>query len=183
MSLKNSYERYGSLSIAMHWLMLLLLVAVYACIELREFYPKGSDPRNALKAWHFTLGLTVFFLVWLRVLMKIVQISPSIDPQPANWQMILAKIVHLVLYVFMVSMPILGWLILSGEGKDIPFYGISMPPLMGENKDLAKTIEELHEIGGTLGYFLVGLHAIAALFHHYIVKDNTLSRMLPSRHR
>lgn len=183
MSLKNSYERYGSLSIAMHWLMLLLLVAVYACIELREFYPKGSDPRNALKAWHFTLGLTVFFLVWLRVLLKIVQISPSIDPQPANWQMILAKIVHLVLYVFMVGMPILGWLILSGEGKDIPFYGISMPPLMGEDKDLAKTIKELHEIGGTLGYFLVGLHAVAALFHHYIVKDNTLSRMLPSRHR
>jgi cytochrome b561 len=166
MSLKNSYERYGSLSIAMHWLMLLLLVAVYACIELREFYPKGSDPRNALKAWHFTLGLTVFFLVWLRLLLKIVQISPSIDPQPANWQMILAKIVHLALYVFMVGMPILGWLILSGEGKDIPFYGISMPPLMGEDKDLAKTIKELHEIGGTLGYFLVGLHAVAALFHH-----------------
>lgn len=183
MSLKNSYERYGSLSIAMHWLMLLLLIAVYACIELREFYPKGSDPRNALKAWHFTLGLTVFFLVWLRLLLKIVQITPGIDPQPANWQVVVARIVHLALYAFMVGMPLLGWLILSGEGKDIPFYGISMPPLVGENKGLAEAVEEFHEIGGTLGYFLVGLHAVAALFHHYIVKDNTLSRMLPSRHR
>lgn len=67
MQWKNTTDRYGSLSIAMHWLMLALLVAVYACIELREFYPKGSDPREALKQWHFMLGLAVFVLVWLRL--------------------------------------------------------------------------------------------------------------------
>ena len=67
MGLTNTNDRYGSLSIAMHWLMFLLLIGVYACIELRELYPKGSDPREALKTWHFTLGLTVFVLVWLRL--------------------------------------------------------------------------------------------------------------------
>ncbi|MDP1521329.1 hypothetical protein Q8A57_10135 [Porticoccus litoralis] len=50
MGLKNTADRYGSLSIAMHWLMLLLIIAVYAAIECREFFPKGSDPRNAFKA-------------------------------------------------------------------------------------------------------------------------------------
>ena len=52
MSWRNTEIRYGSLSIALHWLMLLLVVAIYAAIELREFYPKGSDPREASKTWH-----------------------------------------------------------------------------------------------------------------------------------
>ncbi|MBP6682250.1 MAG: cytochrome b/b6 domain-containing protein, partial [Halioglobus sp.] len=67
MGMINTRDRYGTLSITMHWLMFLLLVAVFACMELREFYPKGSEPREALKSWHFTLGLTVFALVWLRL--------------------------------------------------------------------------------------------------------------------
>ena len=181
MSFKNTTERYGSISIGMHWLMLLLIIAVYACIELREFYPKGSDPRNALKAWHFTLGLSVFFLVWLRLLLKLTQITPNILPKPVNWQMLLAKVMHLAMYVFMLGMPVLGWLILSGEGKDIPFYGMNMPALIDKNKELAKLVKEVHEIGGTIGYFLVGIHAAAALFHHYVVKDNTLLRILPKK--
>jgi len=71
MQWRNSTERYGSLSMGLHWLMLLLLVAVYGCIELREFFPKGSEPREALKIWHYMLGLSVFVLVWLRLLSNI----------------------------------------------------------------------------------------------------------------
>lgn len=181
MSLKNTGDRYGAISIAMHWLMFLLIVAVYSCIELREFFPKGSDPRNALKAWHFTLGLSVFVLVWLRLLLTLVQVTPRIDPEPVRWQMVLAKLVHVALYLLMFIMPVLGWLILSGEGHSVPFYGASLPPLMGENEQLAELLEEVHEIGGTIGYVLIALHTAAALFHHYLIKDNTLLRMLPSR--
>jgi len=61
MQWRNNKERYGTLSIGLHWSMLLLLVVVYACIELREFFPKGSDLREALKTWHFMLGLAVLF--------------------------------------------------------------------------------------------------------------------------
>jgi superoxide oxidase len=56
-----------------------------------------------------------------------------------------------------------------------------LPALIGENKDLAEQLEELHEVVGTTGYFLIGLHTVAALYHHYIVRDNTLTRMLPER--
>ncbi|HLF95708.1 MAG TPA: cytochrome b/b6 domain-containing protein [Methylococcaceae bacterium] len=55
-----------------------------------------------------------------------------------------------------------------------------MPALVGESKYLAELIEEVHETAGTVGYFLIGLHAAAALFHHYVVGDNTLRRMLPN---
>lgn len=183
MQWKNTTDRYGSLSIAMHWLMLALLVAVYACIELREFYPRGSDPREALKQWHSMLGLAVFALVWLRLALRMTGAAPQIQPAGGVWQHRLAVAVHLALYVFMVVMPLLGWLLLSAEGKPVPFFGLQLPALTGSNAALADSIQEIHETIGTVGYYLVGLHAAAALFHHYVKRDNTLLRMLPQRRR
>jgi len=180
MNWKNIEDKYGLLSICFHWVMFLLIVAVYACIELRELYPKGSDPRNALKTWHFMLGLSVFVLVWLRLISRSLQLSPSFQNMEF-WQSLLAKAMHYLLYIFMICMPIMGWLILSAEGKTIPFYGLTFPPLVAENHDLAELIEEVHEVVGTIGYVLIAIHTIAALFHHYILKDNTLIRMLPNK--
>ena len=181
MNWKNSTDRYGSFSIAMHWAMLLLLVAVYACIELREFYPRGSDLRNGLKQWHFMLGLSVFLLVWLRLALRIVGTAPRVSAAPALWQQRLAGLVQLVLYGFMIAMPLLGWLVLSAAGKSIPFFGLELPALLGPDEALADSVEDLHKTIGSIGYYLVGVHAVAALFHHYVVRDNTLLRMLPRR--
>jgi cytochrome b561 len=93
----------------------------------------------------------------------------------------LAKLMHLALYVLMICMPLLGWLLLSASGKSIPFFGLELPALVGKNKALAELIKEIHETGGLVGYYLIGLHASAALFHHYFVRDNTLRRMLPGQ--
>lgn len=161
--------------------MLALIVAVYACIELREVFPKGSDPRELLKHWHFMLGISVFILVWLRLVLHLVGPVPRIVPEPARWQKLAAGLMHVALYVLMIGMPITGWLVLSGEGKPVPFFGLELPALMGEDKDLADLFEEIHETAGITGYWLIGLHTVAALFHHYVVRDNTLRRMLPFR--
>lgn len=181
MAWRNTNYRYGTLSVGLHWLMLLLMIAVYATIELREFYPKGSDPREALKAWHFMLGLTVLILVSLRIFARISSPTPKITPEPAPWQDIAAKLAHLTLYGLMVSMPLLGWALLSAAGKPIPFFGLELSALVAENKDLASSLKEIHETIGVLGYYLIGIHAIAALYHHYIRKDDTLTRMLPQK--
>ncbi len=176
---RNSAQRYGSLSIALHWLMLLLIAAVYACIELRELFPKGSDPREALKTWHFMLGLSVFALAWLRLAVHLSGPVPGIAPEPSRWVKLSAKLMHVALYVLMIGLPLGGWLILSASGKPVPFFGLQLPALVGENKDLADLFKEIHETGGTMGYILIGLHAAAALYHHYFVRDDTLRRMLP----
>ncbi|CAG0994420.1 Cytochrome b561 [Methylophilaceae bacterium] len=183
MSWKNTEYRYGALSIGLHWLMLILLVAVYATIELREFFPKGSDPRDALKALHFMLGLSVLGFALLRLGVRLSGPTPRIEPESGSWQKQSAHLMHIALYVLMIGLPIAGWLTLSAAGKPIPFFGLQLPALIGENKGLAKQIKEIHEVVGTAGYFLIGLHAVAALFHHYIKRDNTLVRMLPSRDR
>jgi cytochrome b561 len=161
--------------------MLALIVAVYGSILLREIYEKGSDPREALKTWHFMLGLLVFVLVWLRIAARFSGPTPDITPEPAKLQMISAKLLHLALYVLMIGMPITGWLLLSATGKVIPFFGLELPALIGENKELGKQIKEVHEFVGTTGYYLLGLHVVASLYHHYIKLDDTLTRMLPER--
>jgi cytochrome b561 len=181
MNWKNTATRYRTLTIGLHWLMLLLFIAVYGTIELRELFEKGSDPREMLKTWHFMLGMLVFVLVWPRIAARLSGPTPAIVPEPVAWQLLASKLMHLALYVLMIAMPISGWLLLSAAGKPIPFFGLELPALISENKDLAKQIKELHEFFGTVGYFLIGLHALAALQHHYMVRDNTLTRMLPER--
>jgi len=181
MTSTKTTSRYSTLSIALHWLMLILFIAVYACIELRELYPKGSDPREALKAWHFMLGLTVMLLAALRIYARLASPTPPITPEPAVWQTMAAKVVHLALYAIMIGMPLLGWVLLSAAGKPIPFFGLELPALVAENKEFAKTLKELHQTIGVLGYYLIGLHAAAAVFHHHVLKDDTLTRMLPVR--
>ncbi|MEQ1560036.1 MAG: cytochrome b/b6 domain-containing protein, partial [Methyloglobulus sp.] len=86
MQWRNNKERYGAFSIGLHWLMLLLLIAVYTCIELRGFFPKGSDLREALKTWHYMLGLSVFVLVWLRLLLALTSPFPQIKSESPKWQ-------------------------------------------------------------------------------------------------
>lgn len=179
MSLATNDDRYNLASIILHWLMLLLIVGAYAAIELREFFPKGSGPREALKMWHFMLGLSVFGLVWFRIAARLVWRSPRSAPEAPAWQHLAARVVHLALYAFMVGMPLAGWLILSAEGKAIPFFGLELPALVGANEPLAERVEEVHKLGGTIGYWLIGLHAAASLFHHFVVRDRVLIRMLP----
>ena len=171
-------DRYGTLTIALHWSMLALLAAVYACIELRGLWPRGSEPRELIKTWHYMLGLSVLLLVIVRLGARLSGGTPPIVPKPPGWQVGLSHATHALLYLLMLGMPIGGWLILSAEGDAVPFFGLTLPPLVAESKALAEQVEEIHETVGKIGYFLIGLHAAAALFHHYLVRDNTLLRML-----
>lgn len=181
MTLRNTTTRYGTLSIGLHWLMLLLIAAVYACMELRGVFPKGSAGREAMKTWHYMLGLSVLALVALRLVLAVTSPMPRIDPPPGRWVSVASHLSHAALYLFMLLMPILGWLLLSGEGDPVPFFGLELPPLASADKAFAKSVKEVHETIGEAGYYLIGLHAAAALFHHYFKHDNTLTRMLPSR--
>ena len=165
---------YNTLLKCLHWGMFLLLVAVFASIELRVLFEKGTDARNAFKYWHFVLGLTVLALVAMRSAVRLKQAYPAVTPPLPLWQQRLSTNVHLLLYAVMIFMPLTGWLTLSAEGKDIPF---GLPALIAENESLAHNVEELHELIGKAAYFLIGLHIVSALYHQLIRKDNVLKRM------
>ncbi len=184
MSWKNSSDRYGWLSIGMHWSMLLLLVAVYLFTNLADAFPKGSDVRAAMKTWHYMLGLCVFLLVFVRLAIRLASgPAPQVEPETPGWQRRVAGWTHVALYLFMIGMPLLGWLALSAAGKPVPYFGLRLPALIGESRSVARYLKEIHEVIGTTGYGLIGLHSAAALYHHYVMRDNTFVRMLPPRAR
>lgn len=179
MTWKNTQNHYGSLSIKMHWLMVVLMIFVFASIEGRVFFEKGTELRDLFKMWHFMLGLLVFSLVCVRFYLRCVQVTPQITPPLSALQARGAHMAHLVLYVFMIAMPIFGWFVLSAKGKVIPFFGLELPALIPYDKDFGKVLEGWHKRIGSWGYYLIAFHAVAALVHHYIQKDDTLTRMLP----
>ncbi len=178
-SASSRSDRYSRPLIALHWLTLLLLIAIYACMELRGYAERGSVLREGMKHWHFMLGLMLLALVWIRLAARWFGTTPAADVALPRWQRQLAGGVQVLLYVFMIAMPIIGWLLLSAEGKTIPFFGLELPALMSPDKAWAGQFEDLHETLATIGYYLIGGHAAAALLHHYVLKDGTLRRMLP----
>lgn len=163
--------------ISLHWIMLALFVATYASIELRHLFQKGTEYRELMKTLHFMIGMCVLLMAAVRIWFKFKAQTPPIEPAPPAWQEWIAKLTHIALYAFMIGMPLLGWLSLSAYGKPIPFFGLELPALIGVNKQLGGQLKEIHEVVGIAGYFLIGAHAIAALFHHYVIKDNTFVRM------
>ncbi len=174
-----SRNRYPRSLIALHWLTLLLVALVYVCMEFRGIFPRGSESRALMKAVHYSSGLTVLAMVLVRIVLRVRAAIPAVMPALPPIQRFAATAAHLALYGFMLSMPLIGWLILSAEGDSISMWGLPVPALIGPHKGFADLLKDLHEIGASFGYALIGLHALAALHHHYIRRDDTLRRMLP----
>jgi cytochrome b561 len=175
----TSEARYSKPIVIMHWLTLVLLIAVFGFIEGREFFEKGTEGRELMKSIHYMLGLTVLLVVILRIYFRFTGHVPAITPAPNPISQFLAKSLHLVFYLLMIGMPIAGWLMLSAAGKPIPFFGLELPALIGENENLADQIKDAHKAVGNFAYYLIAAHALAGLYHHYVRRDNTLRRILP----
>ena len=170
-------SRYKPLTISLHWLTLLLIIAVYCTMEFRGQFERGSEARDLIKAIHYVLGVAILLVTFVRIAVRVGQPYPAILPQPPAWQHKMAAFVHGLIYLFLFTMPILGWLLLSAEGKHITIYSLQLPALMGPDEQWAGLLEEWHETLAVAGYWLLGAHALAALYHHYVVRDNTLRRM------
>ena len=180
MIFRNSRDRYGNFVVALHWLMLVLLAAVYASMELRGFAPKGSELRANMKSLHFLLGLSVLALVAVRLCVRwVAGAAPAIEPPMGRWPALMARLMHAALYALMIAAPLLSWLALSTAAKPVTLFGFALPMLTSANEALAHPLKDLHEALATAGYALIGLHAAAALLHHYVIHDNTFVRMLP----
>src|SRR6185503_15798782 len=116
--------------------MLLLIAAAYATMELKSIFPKGSAQREAMAAWHYMLGMSVFFLVWLRLLARFTGPAPAIEPPLPLLQVRLARLAHWALYAMMIGLPLLGWLAVNAKGQAVPFLGFELPVLVGKSRQL-----------------------------------------------
>lgn len=180
MQWRNSTGRYGVLTQAFHWGMFALLTAVCLAIELKGIYPRGSSGRAAMTHWHELLGLYAALAVFARLFWRALEAPPPALPGTPAWQRRAATLTKLALYVLLVALPMTGLVAAVGRGNAVLFLGIDFNALIGPlGRDTGKAVKEVHEFMATAAYWLVGLHATAALWHHFIRHDATLRRMLP----
>lgn len=178
MSFTNTNQRWGLLSQAFHWLTFLLILGAWFAVETREDFPKGSAERTEWMLLHKSLGVSIFFLVWLRIGARFAQVTPA--GIGTDIQQKLANLVHLGLYLLMIGLPISGVLTSQFGDRPVVWFGVfELPQLVAANEELGETFEEMHEIGFTVLLALVGVHVAGALYHHVVVKDGVLKRMLP----
>lgn len=174
-------SRYSGAIIALHWLTLLLVIGAYASMELEDLFSRGSAGRDLLKTLHYSFGLSVLLLVATRLVLRAVSKAPPILPAPGRLQALTGHAMHVALYLWMLGMPLLGWALQGAEGHDVALFGLPVPALMAPSELWEDRLEDAHETLAVVGYWLIGLHAAAALFHHFRLRDNTLRRMLPGR--
>lgn len=172
-----SSKHYHPASIFLHWLVFLLVIAAFITIELKGQFPKGSEPRELCKSIHGVFGQLIFIAMAIRLAIRFKYGVPTpTNPMPILAK--LAKVMHWLLYALLLISPIFGILYFQYAGKEIHFFGLVWPQFVTPNPETKKLVEGIHEFLGNSLYFLIGIHAVAGLWQHYVIKDDTLRRML-----
>lgn len=176
---RDRAARFGWPTIAFHWLAVVLVAAMYVTVEWREFVPKPDPLRDQLIALHKSLGVIILALVAVRLVLRRRDNRPPIVPAMPAWQDWASRLVHYALYAMLLVLPITGYLMSNAGDRPVAVFGLVLPTLIAPNKELASTLKDIHEIVANIGYGLIAAHAVAALWHHFVQRDNTLRRMLP----
>lgn len=177
MSVWNTRERFGSIAIFFHWVMAILILGM---IGFGWYIANVADKtqRMTFIGWHKEFGVLVLMLALLRLIWRMVNVTPELSDSIPYVQRIAARSVHVVFYVLMIAIPLVGWLMSSAAGYPVSFFGLfTLPSLLSANKEWAELFETIH---GWLAYtllVLIGLHVAAALKHHFIDKNDILRRM------
>jgi cytochrome b561 len=176
---RNTIERWGSVSIGLHWTIaaLILLVQLPAGLTMEAV---GRGPlQDLLYNVHKTNGLVIFTLAVIRLGWRWSQPVPALPADLPRWQRLAARSTHALLYLLLFLMPISGFLYTAMGGFPVPFFGLyDLARLVPENKPVAEGFKLAHLTLQWLLYVVVLLHVAGALQHHLIRKDGILRRML-----
>jgi cytochrome b561 len=178
---ENTRERWGSVSIGLHWTIaaLVLLVQVPAGITMTSVEPGAVQ--NVGYNIHKTTGIVIFLLAIVRLGWRWSQPVPVLPADLPAWQTNAARTTHVLLYLVLFLMPITGFLYTAMGGFPVPFFGLyDLARLVPENKPVAELFKYAHLTLRFVLYAVVVLHVAGALQHHLVRKDGVLRRMLSS---
>ncbi len=165
------------LIVYIHWLTVILITLSFLTIEFRNVLGKHTVFHDFMKNAHFYVGFTILALVLVRIVIRHFAKFPATEPTiKSTAQRILSKAVHIFLYVWLLAMPLLGWAKMSASGAtNFPF---GLPALISPtSKNTAHLIENIHVYLAWVGLAVILLHAVAAIFNHYYLKNNVLRKM------
>jgi len=178
-TMAQTTDRYDPVSQAFHWVMAIVVVLAYGFGLVREDMPKG-DFRNGLLTLHMSAGLLVFGLTMLRLTWRAGHPAPAMLVE-APLMMLAAKAAHIALYAAMIAIPLAGLVSAWTNGKIVSFFWVApLPSPIALDKPFSEALEEIHSVAAHVLMVVAGLHALAAIAHHMILKDATLLRMLPA---
>jgi cytochrome b561 len=173
-------SRYDRLTIALHWLTAVLVVALFSAAYIWNSLPPGTPLRKSLQALHISLGL-LFTVVFVVRLVWRGWRGRSLPSHGTSAVRFLSKGMHGLLYVLLTAQIVLGFLLRWAQGEPFMFFGLfSVPSLFSPNKPLAHDFEWFHNYTAWVIIILAAGHAVAALTHHYLLGDSVLKRMLPT---
>ena len=179
MPLRNDRQRYGWISISLHWLVAAAVIGLFALglwmVDLGYYdpwYRTGPDI-------HRSIGILLFAVMLVRLLWRWLSPPPASLPTHQRWETLLAHLAHWALYLLLFVAMVSGYLISSADGSSVSvFGGFSVPSLTGHQSGLEDIAGDIHEVAVWSLIVLAGLHALAALKHHFLDRDDTLRRML-----
>lgn len=171
--------RYPVWLARLHWLVLILLVAAYALMELRGFAERGSELRSTMRLAHYLVGLGVLGLALWRLGLRLRGPLPAALAGP-RWEQLASRAGHYALYAWMLAMPLIGWALISAEQHLPTLFGWQLPAIAPASESLAERLEELHEWLATAGYLLIGGHVLAALWHQWLRGEAVFARIRPT---
>ncbi|MGA9421029.1 MAG: cytochrome b [Rhodanobacteraceae bacterium] len=185
MAIRSDARHWGLLARTFHWLIVAAIL-VQGTVGLVMINLPRRPSIIPVYSFHKSLGLTILALAVLRLAWRAFDRRPEEPPGMPHWQVIAARVSHVLLYVLLFALPLSGWLFDSiASLRPLYWWGlVRMPSLTGGAlpawKDAAANLH------ATLFWTLFGvaaLHVAAALKHHLIDRDDVLRRMLPGRHR
>lgn len=193
MAFKNSNLKYGSVAKWLHWIIAIFILVAYISVYYNHYFIDDRAQRQFINGLHFMFGVSVAPLVLLRLFWRWFNIQPDDEPGP-RWQHLSALYAHRLLYFFMIVMPLTGWMCYGARSINF-FWLFELPTFRGTALYQWLVVEQLgmtfntfevpfdnfhKEIAGPwIFWVLIAVHVVAALYHHYRVKDNTLKKMLP----
>lgn len=172
-------NRYSLPQIVLHWLTLLMIILTYLAMLLSDTVP--DEERTFVRNLHFNFGISVWLLMLVRLWLRQRNPTPAISPPLPHWQLLGVRISHWGLYLMFLSLPILGFLTQAYGGRTWLLLGWQGPQWLTPNTDVRDYLKQTHVFIANLGYFVIGIHGVAALYHHYIRRDDTLRRMMPGK--
>jgi cytochrome b561 len=173
---------YDNVAIALHWATALLVVVQFVSAVTWDYFPR--ETRDTMESVHISLGVLLVVVILARIVWRLIP-GHQLSSLHAGWIRKASKAMHYLLYVLLMVQAGLGFAFRWAQGHPVEFFGLfGFPgPYGALDRATRHTIHDLHEYTGWVIIILAGAHAAAALFHHYVLKDRVLRRMLPGAKR
>jgi len=169
-----SYTRTAK---ALHWIMAILIGGLLVLGLYMQDLPL-SPQKLALYSWHKWFGVTVFVLLWFRLAWRLSHPPPDLSDSLSPRLRLAAHVGHASLYVLMFLIPLSGWLMSSAKGFQTVWFGlVPIPDLIGKSRALGDLLQQVHKVLNIILMLTLAGHILAALWHHFVLKDDTLRRM------